>query len=679
MNSTKIIRSPKILIPLLAMLAILTVSMPRNGEFEYHYRKGGNWNYETLVAPFSFPILKTQEQILQEKERMGSVYVPYYKFQQNVFKEVSDNIDNVLGLDYPELSHNIINKLEKFYDRGVLPEHQAMLGMEADRSQEVVFVQKSKRASKMAMEELYTIGDLREEIIAEIASEMPEIEAEAMYNDFSLHSILRPNLEFDRQTTELVHKESAEFISPTSGTFPAGDVIVSTGEIITSDIAQILDSFRAEFEETVGYSGPNYLLWLGNFGIALILCILVFTLIFFTHENSLKHSNEFLFIITIFVIACEVAFFSSRFPSVACYLIPYPAFALYYIGFFRNRFVLPLYVLCLLPVLFFMQNGTEMFITFLFSGFIGVFVFEHFSRGWRQFVYAFIIFCSTLLSTLIFRLFNGSIVIFDFTEVGYMALGALFCVAVYPLTYLFEIIFNLMSANRLVELTDTSRALLRELADKTPGTFQHSLAVMNMADVAARSVDANVPLIRAAALYHDIGKIMNPMCFVENQSPGVKYHDLLTPKESAQDIIRHVQDGLTLAEKYGVPKILRDFITTHHGTTTAGYFWTKYLNEGGNPADIAMFTYPGPAPRSKEQAIIMFCDTLEAASRTLDDFSAEKVSAFVDSIYESKFNAGQFNDAEITLHELGVVKETLKNYIVQVHHGRIAYPKRRKK
>lgn len=674
----KLLKSPKILVPFIVMLAIITVAMPRNGEFEYHYRKGGKWNYETLVAQFSFPILKTADQIQQEKERLGSTYVPYYKYSAAVYDQVCQNISLAIGETNPELNDCVCKGLEKYYDRGILPESQTALGLEADENQDVVFLQRDKRASKMPKEELYTISDVRAATLQLAQAEFPRQNVDSIMEKTSVYAAIQPNLVFDRQTTEMVHQESAEFISPTSGTFRAGDIIVSSGEIITADIAQILDSYKAEFENSVGYNGPNWLLWMGNFFIALILSVLVLSLLYFIREKTFSHFNELVFILTLFVVACLATFICNRFPTSFCYMIPYPVFALYYKSFFRKRLVLPLYVLCLLPLLIYIQGGAQLFVTFLLSGFVGVFAFESFNRGWKQFISALIIFASTLFSYITFRIFNGAAALISFQDVGFIAVGALLCVMAYPLTYLFEIIFNLMSANRLDELTDTNRPLLRELADKTPGTFQHSLALMNMADAAAKSIDADVPLIRAAALYHDIGKTLNPMCFIENQAPGVKYHDLLTPKESAVDIIKHVSDGAALCDKHGIPSVIKEFVLSHHGTTTAAFFWNKYLNEGGNPEDVKLFTYPGPRPRTKEQAILLLCDTLEAASRTLADFSSESVSAFVDEIYDRKFKDGQFDQADITLHELDVVKNTVKNYITQVHHGRIVYPKAEK-
>ena len=260
----------------------------------------------------------------------------------------------------------------------------------------------------------------------------------------------------------------------------------------------------------------------------------------------------------------------------------------------------------------------------------------------------------------------------------YIAMAAGLSIAGYPLIYLFEKLFRLVSADKLVELSDTSNTLLRLLADKAPGTFHHSLQVMNLADAAARAIDADVPLVRAAALYHDIGKINNPQCFTENEAPGVKVHDSLTPRESAQLIIRHVADGIALAEKHNLPQVLKDFIVSHHGTTCASYFLTKYLNEGGDPEDVADFYYDGVKPVTKEQVIMMLSDAVEAASRSLKDYSSDSISNLVDKIIEGKSDDGQLDEADITVKELNIIKDVMKSFIQQVYHSRIEYPNRNK-
>ena len=322
-------------------------------------------------------------------------------------------------------------------------------------------------------------------------------------------------------------------------------------------------------------------------------------------------------------------------------------------------------------------EGVELFFIFLVAGGVGILVFGSFNKGWLQFVTALIVFVVMAFVWGAFRLADGPESFNEYRTVTKMALGAFMSVAGYPLIYLFEKIFKLVSNSKLVDLSDTSNKLLRDLADKAPGTFQHSLQVMNLADAAARAINANVLLVRAGALYHDIGKIANPQCFTENATPGVNYHAELTLKESAQEIIRHVSDGLALAEKHGLPGIVKDFIRTHHGTTSTGYFYTKYLNDGGDPDDVADFFYDGEKPVTKEQVILMICDAVEAASRSLKDYSPEHISDLVDRIIDGKAADGQLTNSVISLHELNVVREEVKTYLKQMYHSRISYPKRR--
>jgi putative nucleotidyltransferase with HDIG domain len=330
-------------------------------------------------------------------------------------------------------------------------------------------------------------------------------------------------------------------------------------------------------------------------------------------------------------------------------------------------------------MLIFAQNGMELFVMYLVAGVVCILVFGFFNRGWLQFVTALIVFVAMTIVWGAFRLTDGTTEYVNYHSLWYMFLGSMLSVAGYPLIYLFEKIFKLVSNSKLVELSDTSNSLLRQLADKAPGTFQHSLQVMNLADAAARSIDANVPLIRAGALYHDIGKINNPQCFTENETPGVNYHAGLSLKESAQEIIRHVSDGLALAEKHGLPDVLKEFIQSHHGTTCTGYFYTRYLNEGGDPDDVQDFYYDGVKPMTKEQVILMICDAVEAASRSLKDYSKESISALVDRIVDGKAADGQLSDSAISLRELNIVKDVIKTYIQQMYHSRVSYPKRKDK
>lgn len=678
MDNTEFRKSFKYLVPSAILVVLLTLAMPRTGKFEYNYRKGSQWNYETLVAPFNFPILKTQEQILFEKERQGSTYVPYFRLDERVFAGIeSDLFQTFHGQE--DIATVLVYNIKPCYETGVIPDGTTSIENSADENPEVILVQKDKRAGMIPREEIYTIDQVCELVRESLAGSSGYDMADSVIQAHHIYEILEPNLIFDKQTTELVHQESSDFISPTSGVFKAGDVIVTSGEIITADIEQILDSYKAEFQQTIGYDGPIYMLWLGNFLIAIILVSLTVVYIWFSRPDMLGRMNEFLFALLIVFVEAVTTFVccNGKLPSNIVYLIPYPVFALYYMAFFRKKIVLPLYSLSLLPVLVFCQGGEYLYMIFLAGGFGAVLAFSRFNKGWRQFVTALCILLTTTIAYVSFQLLEGTAGAIDPLKILYLCLGALFVILSYPLVYLFEMVFNLISVSRLVDLADTNAPLLRLLAEKAPGTFQHCLAVMNMAEAAGRSIDANVPLLRAAALYHDIGKTENPQCFIENQTAGVDIHKDLTLKESAKMIIHHVEAGLTLAEKYNIPSIIRECIASHHGTSVTGYFYNKYLNDGGNPDDVAEFFYPGPNPRTKEQVIIMLCDSLEAASRSLTDYSPESVNGFVHNIHTAKYKEGLYAEADITMHELRILEKTLQNYIINMHHTRIAYPSRK--
>jgi putative nucleotidyltransferase with HDIG domain len=407
--------------------------------------------------------------------------------------------------------------------------------------------------------------------------------------------------------------------------------------------------------------------------------IVLFLAIYYCNHKIFEQFNKYLYLLMMFTLAAVAASSISGYPSAYFYMVPFTLISLYLLAFFKQRVVFTVYVISLLPVLFFAANGIEIFIIYLVAGVVGMLVFEYFNRGWLQFVTAFIVFAVMVLVWLAFRLMEGLDTLSEYPIIIYMAFGAFLSVAGYPLIYLFEKIFKLVSKSKLVELSDTSNKLLRRLADEAPGTFQHCLQVMNLADAVARSIGANVALVRAGALYHDIGKLANPSCFTENKTEGVNYHEGLTYKESAQEIIRHVSDGLTLADKYGVPGVLKEFIRSHHGTTCTAYFLTQYLNAGGDPEDTEAFYYKGVRPVTREQVILMLCDAVEAASRSLRDYSEKSISDLVDRIVDGKADDGQLADSDISLREVNRIKSVMKAYLQQMYHSRISYPKRENK
>ena len=669
----------RVLIPLVVLFLVLTLIFPRTAKFSYDYRKGSPWSHETLLAQFDFPILKTDEQIREEKSRSKSVVIPYYRYRKDIVDNCRKAAEGIDMGGYSYLRPLIVASMDGIYSNGVVPDEGVKLDGHSDPSGAVLYIQKDKRAGKKPVSEVFKESEAKNRLLSDIAAKYPRINADSVLRSAGIYDFIVPNLEYDPKTTELVRSESSNQVSTTQGFVSAGQLIVSEGEIVTAEIAQMLDSYKVEYENSMGYGGPRILFWLGNAFIAFALVLLFFLMIYFLNRRLFMDHRKFWYLIFIFIIASVLALIINKFAPRCLYMVPFTLTALYLEAFFKNKVIFPICCVSFLPLLVFAENGVVLFVMFLLASIVAVFTFRFFNQGWQQFIMSGIVFVSILVTYFGFRMID---MVNDdpYMAVLYMFIGSMLIVAGYPLIYLFERMFNLVSSSRLRELCDTNNKLLRELEHKAPGTFQHSLQVMNMCDAAARAIDANVLLVRAGALYHDIGKMKNPLCFIENESmspKGVHYHEHLSPKESARAIIKHVSDGLELAAENRLPDVIQDFILTHHGTSNTSYFYNKYLNEGGDPNDVSDFFYKGRKPQTKEQIILMICDTLEAASRTLKDNSAATFSVFVENIVASKMKIGQFDQADISIKDLNTVKETLKAYLSQIYHERVVYPQRK--
>lgn len=669
----------RVLIPLVVLFLVLTLIFPRTAKFSYDYRKGLPWSHETLLAQFDFPILKTDEQIREEKSRSKSVVIPYYRYRQDIVDNCRKAAEGIDMGGYSYLRPLIVASMDGIYSNGVVPDEGVKLDGHSDPSGAVLYIQKDKRAGKKPVSEVFKESEAKNRLLSDIAAKYPRVNADSVLRSAGIYDFIVPNLEYDPKTTELVRSESSNQVSTTQGFVSAGQLIVSEGEIVTAEIAQMLDSYKVEYENSMGYGGPRILFWLGNAFIAFALVLLFFLMIYFLNRRLFMDHRKFWYLIFIFIIASVLALIINKFAPRCLYMVPFTLTALYLEAFFKNKVIFPICCVSFLPLLVFAENGVVLFVMFLLASIVAVFTFRFFNQGWQQFIMSGIVFVSILVTYFGFRMID---MVNDdpYMAVLYMFIGSMLIVAGYPLIYLFERMFNLVSSSRLRELCDTNNKLLRELEHKAPGTFQHSLQVMNMCDAAARAIDANVLLVRAGALYHDIGKMKNPLCFIENESmspKGVHYHEHLSPKESARAIIKHVSDGLELAAENRLPDVIQDFILTHHGTSNTSYFYNKYLNEGGDPNDVSDFFYKGRKPQTKEQIILMICDTLEAASRTLKDNSAATFSVFVENIVASKMKIGQFDQADISIKDLNTVKETLKAYLSQIYHERVVYPQRK--
>lgn len=681
MKSIRLSSETRKQIPFFVLLLVLLFAMPRTAKFGYEYKKGSVWSYESLVAQFDFPVLKPSDQIREEAEKSLSSAVPYYKYSDEV---VNRALKSLQGMDFGKSSSMksaVVGSMRSIMNREIVSDD----GVKVDRrnddpSNQVLIVQKHKKAVKMPVSEVLKLSDAKARLLSEVSRSFPGANVDSVLRSYSVYDLIVPNISYDRQTTELAQSESIKSISPTVGFVNKGQLIVAEGEVITAEVALKLDSYKEEFEKSMGSNGPGILTWLGNLLLALCLVLLLYGTVFSVNPALFAEMNKIWYIVFIIAIGAASSMLVGKASPYYHFMLPMPALAMWLIPFFRNRIVITVYVVALLPLLIFAPSGVVLFTIFLCSGVFLILAFRHFPKVWLHFVMALAAFLIMLLIYIAFRIIDmehGPLAV----SVLFMLVSSCLSVILSPLTLLFERLFNLMSDSRLRDLSDTSNTLLRELELKAPGTYQHSLQVMSMADAAARSIGANVLQVRAGALYHDIGKMNNPLCFIENENllPEDKrhqYHAGLTPEQSAGEIIRHVNDGVRIGKLHKLPQLIIDFILTHHGDSRTAYFFSRYLEQGGDESDDAAFRYQGFKPRTREQVIIMLCDSVEAASRTLDTTAPDAFSVFVERLVSAKVAEHQIDEANISIKDLNTVKESLKSYLAQLYHERVAYPGR---
>lgn len=660
----------------IVLAALMILLYPKEGKFQYEYQKGRPWVYETLIAPIDFPILKTEAEMLREKEERASETVAFYSYdptvapsrlEQFAHKAVEVKLDN-------RLTREMYDHLDEAYDRGIVADLNTR-----EYSDKVISVKRDKRFIETPATEVFDIDRIYSILKSDLVYGYPGMDIDSIATLLSLRDFIVPNLFFDENTTQMVHREAVNYISPTKGVIYAGQLIVSEGEIVTGDICQILDSFKAEYELSYGYTGSPNALLISHLMTVFAILALFFFVLWFVDRSCFENLRKLVFLMLLLLLSFMAVAILFRVDQRLLYLFPFAIGALYMSAFFRDDLVCALHLVYLSPLLVIPENGVELYFIFALGGLVGLLAHSRFNRGWLQFVNALFIFLTMALVSFSFKLGVGDLsYAFKSTNFLYLGISAILSIVLYPFIFLFEKIFGFVSYSRLWDLTDTNNPLLKRLQQKAPGTFQHALQVANMAELAAREIGANAMLVRVGALYHDIGKIENPMCFIENQAEGVNYHAGLTPEESARAIIKHVEDGMNLARKANLPDSVCDFIASHHGRSKTLYFYNVYCNAGGDPANTEPFTYNGKLPETKEQVVVMMADAVEAASRSLKDYSEQSISNLVERILASRLDDSQLVRADISLKEIGEVKASFKRYLQQIYHARIAYPKRQK-
>lgn len=665
-------------IPFAVVAVLLFITTPKQSKFNYQYTVGSPWRYETMVSDMDFPILKSEKDLFAEKEEIASAVVDCYIFDESVAENIIPALEHkalASGLGAHIVSE-LVRDLRDCYASGVVISLES--GRSADAA-DVVFVKKGMRVSEEPVQNIYTVQDVVDILNDSVDDDDVEPDVRTSIDSAGLCGMIKPNMYYDEATTSLLHKEAVDYVSPTRGMAFSGQLIVSKDEIITPDIQQLLDSYKAEYERAHGQDLPSWQQSAVSAVYVILLLCFTFVLIWSCDRKMLADIRKVSLVLTLLLISHASVALCVKYDELWLFALPFAALMVYLLSFFGRQLAVTLYFPMLIPLLFVPEYGQMLFFCNIASGFVILVTSRWLNMGWMQFLNVIFIFfvmsLSVLGSTLSSQLADMKIIE---SMLFTLALNSLLVVVCYPFLFIFEKVFSQLSYSRLWLLSDTNSKLLSKLSRLAPGTFQHSLQVANLSEAAVRAIGGNAMLVKVAALYHDLGKMENPLCFTENQLNGTEdeYHKGLTPEESAHDIIKHVEDGISIAVKAALPSQIVDFIRTHHGSTKTGFFYAQYCNNGGDPSNAAPFTYTCGTPVTKEQAVLMMADSIEAASRSLKDYSKESFSALVDRIVDDKLKCRQFDGADISMKEIGIVRETFKAYLQQIYHARISYPKR---
>lgn len=679
-------KSIQIIMLYLVSILLVYFMFPREGKFQYEYSKNKPWMHETLVAPFDFPIYKPEQHVQLERDSLMRTARLYFLYDSliganmlGVFNSDYNSAAFALGGDQllsgplAITESEISGFLREIYEKGVIERHPALEGKELD--QLTVMIVRNSLVSEQKLNDFFTERSAYEHLISEIA--MVKGKSLAALNSLTLHDYLEPNLFYDEQMTTMVRLASMEDLTLTQGMVQAGQRIISRGELVSNSTFQQIESLRREYESNPNV-GKNYLVvYLSQFLLITMIFLALYWFIYYFRKDIFASRRQTFFTLSMIVLMVGLTMAASTNDAVSVYVIPFVLVPIFLKTFFDIRYALFVHMITLLLAGFWVPNSYQFVLMNFLAGLVGLFSMRsYYKRGILFYTATYIFATYALVYVLLSLMQEGDIRSVNWVNVLWLGGNGLLVLTSYPLVFLIERLFGFLSDATLFELSDTNQPLLRKLAEKAPGTFQHSMQVATLAEEAILKVGGNSLLVRAGAMYHDIGKMENPEYFIENQHSGVNPHDELDFKSSARVIIDHVIKGEELGKKYKLPEQIIDFIRTHHGTSTVQYFYRSMINSNPDEeVDIAEFTYPGPKPFSKETSILMMADSVEAASRALKTYSPESISDLVESIVAHQINEEQFSDTNITYGDISAVKKIFKKRLSNIYHARIEYPK----
>ncbi|WP_321438882.1 HDIG domain-containing metalloprotein [uncultured Bacteroides sp.] len=663
----------------LATVAVIVNFLPRSGKFNYQFDIDKPWKYGLLTASFDFPIYKDEALVRQQQDSILRFYQPYFVYNQTMEQKalVKFKADSQQKLKnkIPSIRYyqHVNTILQHIYKIGIVPSAQ-MTDLKKQHIQTVMVAQE-KMANAKPASELYTIKTAYEYLLnADTVQFSKEI-----LRQCDLDNYIIPNLRYDKRKSDGARNELLGTISFASGLVQSGQKIIDRGEILNDRTYRILESLKKESIKRSSSIDQQRLIFVGQI---LFVCVLMFYFMLYLdlfRKDYYQHKGglSLLFALTIFYSVLTALMVKYNILNV--YMIPYAMMPIVIRVFLDSRTAFMTHTITILLCSITLRYPYEFIILQLTAGIVAIYSLRELSQRSQ-------LFRSALLIVLSYVALNFSLELIHENDISKINLGmylnfvinGILLLFAYPFLFLLEKTFGFTSNVTLVELSNINNDLLRKLSEVAPGTFQHSMQVSNLAAEAAIRVGGKSQLVRTGALYHDIGKMENPAFFTENQS-GVNPHKSLSYEQSAQVVISHVSDGLKLAEKNDLPKVIKDFISTHHGTGKTKYFYVSYKNENPDKdIDEEVFTYPGPNPFSKETAILMMADSVEAASRSLSEYTEESINSLVDKIIDSQVEEGFFKYCPITFKDIATVKLVFKEKLRTVYHTRISYPELKK-
>ncbi len=659
----------------IAATFLILYLFPKAGQFKYDFQKGKPWQYENLYAPFSFTIKKDAVSLASEKEQIVNNAVPYFNMDMAIVKGVTKEFYRLLDEAYqnslfrvPKLS--IQSKgaaiIDQIYKHGIVNE---LYSYDPDK---LVYLKSSNEIDEVTFHQIVSFDNI--ESIVKAATSLETISPSIDLLEKILTIVIKPNVSLNTKLTQAAIDDEVNAMNPNKGIIEKSGRIIAKGELVDTDAYQILDSLKAEYQSQV-WTKSNYLWLLVGYGLLVMLVLLMLLLFLKKYRPEIyKNNTKVTFIFFNVLLMVLLTTIVVKMDAKYVYVVPLCILPLILKAFFDPRLGLFVHVLTVLLLGFIVPNSFEYLFLQIIAGIVTILTVSELYKRANLFISVAQITFIYIIGYFAFVLIQeGNIYEFEWVIFGYFVLCGLATLFAHPLIYFYEKLFGLVSDVSLLELSDTNSKLLKELSNKAPGTFHHSLNVANLAEAAAQEIGANSMLVRVGALYHDIGKMASPTFFIENQLSGINAHDELDPKESASIIINHVIEGIEIARKYNLPDRIIDFIRTHHGTSMVYYFYKKELETQGQ-ANKEDFKYPGPIPFSKETAILMMADSVEAASKSLKEPTSTKIDVFVEKIIDAQMEQGQFLNADVTFKDIELIKKVLKKKLNNMFHLRVEYP-----